>query len=184
MQVDLAVAAAGLESETAAALAQAAHLQNLRGGKLIEVADQRMAGVDSFGGRAGLSFEGRHDAPQLAAQVADRCNWSQTSSIFCCVASSSSVALAVSGASGRRSRAKENAAGYWSPVRPRAPLRLPPRRGRNFPASGLQSLRTSVRTMRVSSFRIASNMASARSWKTGSELRMSSLVSTGRIDAA
>src|SRR5712691_2350154 len=33
--------------------------------------------------------------------------------------------------------------------------------------------------MRVSTLRIASNMANALSWKTGSELRMSSLVSTG-----
>src|SRR5438045_9756246 len=47
-KVNLAVAAPGFESETPAALAEAAHLQNLGGRKLIEIADERMAGIDPF----------------------------------------------------------------------------------------------------------------------------------------
>src|ERR1044072_163463 len=46
---DPAVAAAGLKGESAAALPEAAHLQNLGSRKLIEIADERMAGIDSFG---------------------------------------------------------------------------------------------------------------------------------------
>src|ERR1700686_4757495 len=50
-EVNLAVAPARFKGKPPAPLPEAAHLQNLRGGKLIQIADERMARVDSFGGR-------------------------------------------------------------------------------------------------------------------------------------
>src|SRR5215471_6862096 len=49
MEVNLARPTARLESESPATLTHAAHLENLRGRKLVEVADERMARVSSFG---------------------------------------------------------------------------------------------------------------------------------------
>jgi hypothetical protein len=59
-EVNLAVAAALFESDTAAALAEAAHLQNLGGGKLVQVPDQGMTGIDAFRGSSTLG-ERRHE---------------------------------------------------------------------------------------------------------------------------
>src|SRR6266850_2583270 len=49
LKVNLAVSTPGFESETTASLTQTAHLQNLRSGELIQVPDERMARVHSFG---------------------------------------------------------------------------------------------------------------------------------------
>src|SRR4051794_34407745 len=57
-QVNFTVAAARLESESPAALTEAAHLQNLGGGKLVEVADEGMARIDSFRGRSSSGERG------------------------------------------------------------------------------------------------------------------------------
>src|SRR6266513_2244777 len=57
LQVNFTVTAARLERKATAALAQTAHLQDFRGGKLIEIADKRMARIDSFGGRAGRPLQ-------------------------------------------------------------------------------------------------------------------------------
>src|SRR5215212_10847511 len=48
LQIDLTVPATRLEGEAAAPLAQAAHLQDLGGGKLIQVSDERVARIDSL----------------------------------------------------------------------------------------------------------------------------------------
>src|SRR5688572_27433388 len=53
-QVDLAVAAARFEGKPTAALAQAAHLKYFGGGKLVEIADERVARIDPFGGYSPL----------------------------------------------------------------------------------------------------------------------------------
>src|SRR4051812_401908 len=45
-EVNLTVPSTRLESESSAPLPEAAHLQDLGGGKLVEIADQRMAGID------------------------------------------------------------------------------------------------------------------------------------------
>src|SRR5262249_13182781 len=70
IQVNLAVTASRLEGEAAAALAQAAHLQDLRRGKLIEISDEAMAWINAFHGGGRSPPEGRHDSFQLATQLA------------------------------------------------------------------------------------------------------------------
>jgi hypothetical protein len=67
-QVNLAVAPARFEGKAAATLPQAAHLENLGGGKLVEIADERVTGVDAFGGYSALS-ERPHKRVQLSAQA-------------------------------------------------------------------------------------------------------------------
>jgi hypothetical protein len=57
VQVDFTVSAAGLEGEPSTSLAHAAHLQNLGGGKLVQIADKRVTRVNAFGRRAGLSLK-------------------------------------------------------------------------------------------------------------------------------
>src|SRR5690242_5403487 len=57
LQIDFADSPARFESETSASLAQAAHLQNFGRGKLVQIADQRMARVDTFGGGSGMGIE-------------------------------------------------------------------------------------------------------------------------------
>src|SRR4029453_15291290 len=59
VKVNFAVPASRFESEAPASLTQAAHLQNLRGGEFVEVANQGMARVNSLGGRAACLFKGR-----------------------------------------------------------------------------------------------------------------------------
>ena len=49
-EVNFTRSAAGFERETAAALTEAAHLEDFRGGKLVQVTDQRVAGIDPLGG--------------------------------------------------------------------------------------------------------------------------------------
>src|SRR5450432_4565063 len=61
VQVNFAVAASRLKSETAVPLPQAAHLQNLGGGELIEISDQRVTGIDAFARSARRPLEGRND---------------------------------------------------------------------------------------------------------------------------
>src|SRR5262249_3577826 len=48
LEINLAAPPARFEREPSAALAQAAHLQNLRRRKLVEISNQRMTGIDSF----------------------------------------------------------------------------------------------------------------------------------------
>ena len=67
-EINLAVPAARLESEAAAALTKAAHLQDLCGGKLVQIADERVAGIDPFGGYSALS-ERTHKGVQLPPQA-------------------------------------------------------------------------------------------------------------------
>jgi hypothetical protein len=66
LQINFAVPPTGLECKASAALTQAAHLQDFRSGKLIEIADERVAGVDSFGRLRGRAFEGTDKASNLA----------------------------------------------------------------------------------------------------------------------
>ena len=87
VEVNFAVSPAGLESESPASLAHAAHLQNLGGGKLVQIADKRVTRIDPFGGVPGLPFKSRDHARNW------RRNWRSlqlvaTNSIFCCDASS------------------------------------------------------------------------------------------------
>jgi hypothetical protein len=57
VQVDLAIPAPGLKSETPAALAHARHLQNLGRGKLVQIANQGMTWVNSPGRDAGMTVK-------------------------------------------------------------------------------------------------------------------------------
>src|SRR5262249_32197303 len=61
---------ARLESESPATLTHAAHLENLRGRKLVEVADERMARVSSFGDVDFGAFKSGNDLAKLAAETA------------------------------------------------------------------------------------------------------------------
>jgi hypothetical protein len=70
VKVNFAVPASRFESEAPASLAQAAHLQNLRRGEFVEVANQGMARVNPLGGRAGGSFKGGYDCTQPASKPA------------------------------------------------------------------------------------------------------------------
>ncbi|MEY2504089.1 MAG: hypothetical protein QOG27_369 [Verrucomicrobiota bacterium] len=67
-EVNLAVAAAGLESKPATALAQAAHLQNFGRRKLVEITDERVARIDAFRRRSALR-ERTDEGVQLPAQA-------------------------------------------------------------------------------------------------------------------
>ena len=86
VQVNLAVSPARFEGKPAAALAQAAHLQNLGRGKLVEIADERMAGIDPLRRRSALRRANAQSAaiarrkPPLAAIA------SLIRMIFCCCA--------------------------------------------------------------------------------------------------
>ena len=62
LQIDLTVAAAGFEGETPAPLTQTTHLENFRGRKLVQIADERVARIDPFRGRPG-PFLQRGDEP-------------------------------------------------------------------------------------------------------------------------
>jgi hypothetical protein len=68
LQINFAVPATGLKCKASAALTQAAHLQDFRSGKLIEIADERVAGIDSFGRLRGRTFEGTDKASNLAIE--------------------------------------------------------------------------------------------------------------------
>jgi len=69
VKVNFAVPASRFESEAPALLAQAAHLQNLRGGEFVEIANQGMARVNAFGGRGSGSFKGGYHCTQSATQT-------------------------------------------------------------------------------------------------------------------
>src|SRR5205823_12121228 len=69
LQINLAVPAAGLEREASAALAQTAHLENFRSRKLIEISDERMAGVDTLGRRPGAFFKRSHKISQDSTET-------------------------------------------------------------------------------------------------------------------
>jgi hypothetical protein len=70
MEVNLARSAARFKSQSTAALAHAAHLQYLRGGKLVQVADERVTRVGSFGGIGFCAFKSGNDLAELATEIA------------------------------------------------------------------------------------------------------------------
>src|ERR1700731_4825041 len=67
-QVNLAIAPARLEGKSPAPLPETAHLQNLGGGKLIQIADERMARIDALRGGS-PARQSADKAMQLPAQI-------------------------------------------------------------------------------------------------------------------
>src|SRR5689334_7952378 len=68
MEVNLARPPAGFESEPTAALAHAAHLQNLCGRKLVQVANERVTRIDPFSRVALGALKGGNDLPELTTK--------------------------------------------------------------------------------------------------------------------
>src|SRR5205085_1767746 len=72
MKVNLTFAATRFEGKAPGALAKAGHLQNLGGGKLIEIANKRMARVYSFLRHIATVFQRPDKLPDLATQSLGR----------------------------------------------------------------------------------------------------------------
>jgi hypothetical protein len=70
MEINLARSAARFEGQSTTALAHAAHLQYLSGGKLVQIADERVTRVGSFGGIGFWAFKSRNDLAELAPEIA------------------------------------------------------------------------------------------------------------------